>query len=75
MMVAMMTVCDRLSNDLNQGLSKILKWGFTLLEKHDMKMMIVELWKEVGEKLEEGDMEEDILVQMGVLAGGKAHIG
>ena len=75
MMVAMMTVCDRLSNDLNQGLSKILEWGFTLLEKHDMKMMIVELWKEVGEKLEEGDMEEDILVQMGVLAGGKAHIG
>jgi hypothetical protein len=73
MMVAMMTVCDRLSNDLNQGLSKILEWSFTLLEKRDRKLMIAEFWKEMGERLEEGDMGEDILVQLGVLVGGKAY--
>ena len=72
-LVAMMAVCDRLSNVLNQGLSKILEWSFTLLEKRERKMMIAAFWKEVGERLEEGDMGEDILVQLGVLVGGKAY--
>ena len=27
MLVAMMTVCGRLSNDLNQGLFKIVEWS------------------------------------------------
>ena len=73
MLVAMLAVCDRLSNDLNQGLSKILVWSFTLLEKRDRKMMIAEFWKEMGERLEEGDTGENILVQLGVLVGGKAY--
>ena len=68
-----MTVCGRLSNDLNQGLSKIVEWSFTLLEKRDRKKLISEFWKEIGERLEEGDIGEDILVQLGVLVGGRAY--
>ena len=55
MLVAMITVCGRLGNDLNQGLFKIFEWSFTLMEKGDRKRMIVEFWKEVVERLEEVD--------------------
>ena len=57
--------------DLNQGLFKVLEWSFTVLEKGDGKRMIVEFWKEAGERLEEGDIGEDIFVQLGVLVGGR----
>ena len=60
--------------DLNQGLFKILEWSFTVLEKSERKKMIAEFWKEMGERLEEGDIGEDILVQLGVLVGGRAYI-
>ena len=72
-MVAMTTVCGRLSNDLNQGLFKILEWSFTVLEKGQRKKMIGEFWKEMGERLEEGEIVEDMLVQLGVLVGGRAY--
>ena len=35
--------------------------------------MIAEFWKEMGERLEEGEIGEDILVQLGVLMGGRAY--
>ena len=35
--------------------------------------MIAEFWKEMGERLEEGEIGEDILVQLGVLVGGRAY--
>ena len=73
MLVAMTTVCGRLSNDLNQGLFKILEWSFTVLEKGQRKKMIGEFWKEMGERLEEGEIVEDMLVQLGVLVGGRAY--
>ena len=72
MLVAMMTVCGRLSNDLNQGLFKIVEWSFTLLEKRDRKKIISEFWKEIRERLEEEDIREDFLVQLGVVVGGMA---
>ena len=72
MLVAMIAVCGRLGNQLSQGLSKIVEWSFTLLEGLERKKMIYEFWKEVGEGLEEGDIDEDILIELGVLVGARA---
>ena len=36
-----------------------------MLEKGDRKRMIVEFWKEAGERLEEGDIGEVVFVQLG----------
>ena len=73
MLVAMIAVCGRLNNDLSQGLSKILNWTFALLGKRDRRKLIAEFWKEVTERLEEGDITEDILVQLGVLVSHGAY--
>ena len=72
MLVAMIAVCGRLGNQLSQGLSKIVEWSFTLLEGLERKKMISEFWKEVGERLEEGDIDEDILIELAVLVGARA---
>ena len=72
MLVAMIAVCGRLNNDLNQGLSKILNWNFALFGKRDRRKLIAEFWKEATERLEEGDITEDILVQLGVLVSSRA---
>ena len=74
MLAAMVTVCGRLKNDLQGGLWNIIEWCFTILEGNKRKKVIAEFWKEIGERLEEGDVSEDILSQLGVLVGGKAYI-
>ena len=73
MLVAMIAVCGRLNNDLNQGLSNILNWSFASLGKRDRRKLIAEFWKEVTERLEEGDITEDILVQLGVLVSSRTY--
>ena len=73
LLVAMLVVCGRLSNSIGQGIDKILDWCFVLLEGGERKKMISEFWKEVAERVEEGDMMEDILVQLGVFVGGRAY--
>jgi len=75
MLAAMLAVCGRLSNDLNQNprLCSILDWSFTILEGGTRMKMIAEFWKEVAEKMEEGDIVEEILVQLGVFVCGKAY--
>ena len=74
MLVAMMVVCGRLSNNINQGIiNKILNWSVVLLEGDDKKRMFVEFRKEVAERMEEGDMVEDIIVKLGVFIGGRAY--
>ena len=75
MLVAMLAVCGRLSNDLNQNpkLCSILNWSFTILEGGTRMKMIAEFWKEVAEKLEEGDIVEEILVQLGLFVSGRAY--
>ena len=66
MLVGMIVVCGRLNNDLNQGRSKILNWSFALFGKRDRRKLIAEFWKEVTERLEEGDITKDILMQLGM---------
>ena len=73
MLVAMLVVCGRLSNSIGQGIDKILDWSFVLLEGGERKKMISEFWKEMAERVEEGDLMEDILVQLGVFVGGHAY--
>ena len=36
-------------------------------------MLIAEFWKEVTERVEEGDITEDILVQLGVLVSSRDY--
>ena len=48
MLVAMMLVCGRLDNNIDQGIDKILDWSFALLEGAGRKRMILEFWKEVA---------------------------
>lgn len=74
LLAAMVTVCGRLQNDLKGGLCHIIEWCFTFLERSERERLIAEFWKEIGERLEEGDVTEDILSQLGVLIGGKAYI-
>ena len=75
MLVAMLTVCGRLSNDLNQNgrLCSIFDWSFVILEGGDRRKIIAEFWKEVAERMEEGDIVEEILVQLGVFVSGRAY--
>ena len=73
MLVSMVTVCGRLSNELSGGLFHIIQWCFIFFEKSVRKKLIVEFWKEIGERLEEGDVTEEILIQLGVLVGEKAY--
>jgi hypothetical protein len=73
MLVAMIVVCGKLNNLLNQGLSKILNWSFGLFEKWERKKLMAEFWKEVTESLEEGDITKDILMQLGMLVLSRAY--
>ena len=50
-----------------------LDWSFTLLEGGATRNMIAEFWKEVAERTEEGDIVEEILLQLGVFVSGKAY--
>ena len=73
MLVAMIVVCGRLNNLLNQGLSKILNWSFDLFEKRERKKLISEFWKEVTERLEEGGITKDILMMLGMSVSSRAY--
>ena len=41
-----------------------MNWSFALFGKRDRRKLIAEFWKEVTERVEEGDITEDILVQL-----------
>ena len=74
LLAAMVIVCGRFKNELKGGLFNIIEWCFTYLEKSKREKFIAEFWKEIGERLEEGDVSEDILTQLGVMIGGNAYI-
>jgi len=76
LLVAMVIVCGKLGNDINQNrkVAHIVDWSFTLLKGSWRKAMIAEFWKEVVERIEEDSMDEDVLVQLGMLMGDRAYI-
>ena len=73
LLAAMLMVCDRLGNRLNQGLANILDFAFSGLigSLAQRKKLIAVFWRELGERLED-DLGLDILVQMGLHIGNKA---
>ena len=73
MLVAMVFVCGRLNNELSGGMFQIVLWSFTLLKRSERKKLINEFWKEIGERVEEGYFEEELLIQLGVLVGCKGY--
>ena len=73
LLVAMVLVCGRFNNDLRGGVFQIVQWSFTLLKRSERKKLINEFWREIGERMEDGYFTEDLLIQLGVLVGGKGY--
>jgi len=65
MVAAMLSVCGRFQNDLNSGLASVLEWTILFLDMTDRKIFITEVWKEIVERLEEGTLGTDMLIQFG----------
>ena len=59
MMVALLTVCEALGNNMNEGLVKILDFTFSVLPRTEKeKMLLISLfWREIVERLEFGDLQ------------------
>ena len=57
--VAMLTVCEALGNNLNEGLVKIIDFTFSALPRTEMqrKLLISLFWRELVERLEFGDLQ------------------
>jgi len=65
MVAAMLSVCGRFQNDLNSGLASVLEWTILFLDLPERKVLITEVWKEIVERLEEGNLGVDMLIQFG----------
>ena len=73
LLAAMLVVCGRLGNRLNQGLANIMDYAFSELigSLAQRKRLIAVFWRELGERLED-DLGIDIMVQVGVHIGNRA---
>ena len=79
LLVAMVVVCGRLSDSRNtlghRGVSDILSWSFTLLVgRRERWRLYDQFWNEIGTRLQQGDLSEGILVELGVLIGCRASM-
>ena len=59
MLAALVIVCGRLSNDIDNGLSNILTWSFQSGDVAKRSRIIEHFWKELVDRIEDGDVEED----------------
>ena len=66
LLVALVVVCGRLSNHLNQGLDKILEWAIGLPEDEEMEEFAKELWREFSTRIQEDSVPLDTIHQFGV---------
>jgi len=66
LLAAMVSVCGKVGNKLDQGLDTILDWAFKRCIFSARKKMISLFWVEISARLEDGDMQENLLVQLGV---------
>jgi len=79
MVVAMLTVCEALGNNLNEGLVKIVDFTFSALPhtEKQRKALINLFWGQLVERLEFGDIQVgvgmEVLVQLGCHVGKQAY--
>ena len=66
LLVALLSVCVRMSNNLNQGLDKILQWAIMLPDYEEMGLFVEEFWAEFGVRLREESIPVDIITQFGI---------
>ena len=66
LLVALVVVCGRLSNHLNQGLDKILEWAIGLPEDEEKEEFAKELWREFSTRIQEDSVPLDSIHQFGV---------
>ena len=59
MMVALLTVCEALGNNMNEGLVKIIDFTFSVLPRteKEKRLLISMFWRELVERLEFGDLQ------------------
>ena len=59
MMVALLTVCEALGNNMNEGLVKIIDFTFSMLPRteKEKRLLISLFWRELVERLEFGDLQ------------------
>ena len=66
LLVALVTVCGKLSNHLNQGLDKILEWAMKLPDFELMETFAEELWAEFTARINTDNLSPDTISQFGV---------
>ena len=66
LLVALLSVCGRMSNNLNQGLDKILQWAIMLPDYEEMDLFVDQFWSEFGVRLREDSIPVDIITQFGI---------
>ena len=64
-LVALVIVCGRLSNNLDQGLDKILEWSVSLPDYEQFEMFVQEFWTEFSRRVKEEDVSSDLITQLG----------
>ena len=59
MIVALLTVCEALGNNMNEGLVKIIDFTFSVLPRteKEKRLLISLFWRELVEHLEFGDLQ------------------
>ena len=65
LLAALVSVCGRMSNNLNQGLDKILHWAVRLPDYEEMELFVERFWAEFGARLREGSIPVDTIAQLG----------
>ena len=64
----MVSVCGKVGNKLEQGLDKVLDWTLTRGKPSTKERLISLFWIEISARLENGDIQENLLVQLGVFS-------
>jgi len=68
LLAAMVSVCGKVGNKLEQGLDKVLDWTLTRGKPSTKERLISLFWIEISARLENGDIQENLLVQLGVFS-------
>ena len=64
---ALVAVCGRLSNNLDQGLDKILDWAVKLPDAEEMETFVEAFWSEFAARIREEHIPVEVIHQLGSL--------
>ena len=64
---ALVAVCGRLSNNLDQGLDKILDWAVKLPDTEEMEAFVEAFWSEFAARIREEHIPVEVIHQLGSL--------